>query len=76
MRPCARGPARPHLVDRELETADAQNYRYAARRLARMRKLARETHMASEVDAFITELRETYWRRPRLQQEFTRVGLP
>jgi hypothetical protein len=74
--PIAVLPVHTRLVERELETADAQNYRYAARRLARMRKLARETDMASEVDAFIAELRESHRRRPRLQQEFTRAGLP
>jgi hypothetical protein len=74
--PVAVLPVHTRLVERELETADAQNYRYAARRLARMRRLARDSDMASEVDAFIAELRETHRRRPRLQQEFTRAGLP
>jgi hypothetical protein len=64
------------LVLNQLETASAQSYRYAARRLARMRKLARDTEMADEIDALIGGLRETHRRRPRLQEEFTRAGLP
>jgi hypothetical protein len=74
--PLAVLPIHARLVHHELETANAQNYRYAARRLARMRKLASDTDMADEVDALIAELRETHRRRPRLQQEFTRAGLP
>jgi hypothetical protein len=74
--PLAVLPIHSRLVEHELETADAQNYRYAARRLVRMRKLAAGTAKAGEVDALIAELRETHRRRPRLQQEFTRAGLP
>jgi hypothetical protein len=74
--PLAVLPIHARLVHDELETANAQNYRYATRRLARMRKLASDTEMADEVDAMIAELRETHRRRPRLQQEFTRAGLP
>jgi hypothetical protein len=74
--PLAVLPIHSRLVHRELETANAQNYRYAARRLARMRKLAHGTDMAGEVDALVADLRETQRRRPRLQQEFTRAGLP
>jgi hypothetical protein len=74
--PLAVLPIHSRLVHHELETANAQNYRYAARRLARMRKLAHGTDMTGEVDALIAELRETHRRRPRLQQEFTRAGLP
>jgi hypothetical protein len=32
--------------------------------------------MAAWVDALISDLREEHKRRPRLQQEFTRAGLP
>jgi hypothetical protein len=74
--PLATLPVHARLVESELETAGAQNYRYAARRLAKMRKLAHDTGKAGEVDDFIAELRETHRRRPRLQQEFTRAGLP
>ena len=69
-------PVHARLVERDLETAGAQNYRYAARRLAKMRKLAAGTDKADGVDAFIADLREIHRRRPRLQQEFTRAGLP
>lgn len=41
-----------------------------------MRKLAAGTEYESEIDHFIGELRETNRRRPRLQQEFGRAGLP
>jgi len=74
--PLAVLPVHARLVERDLETANAQNYRYAARRLAKMRKLAAGTNLADEVDSLIAELRETHRRRPRLQQEFTRAGLP
>ncbi|HVV77174.1 MAG TPA: hypothetical protein VHC43_14180 [Mycobacteriales bacterium] len=74
--PLAVIPVYARLVEHELEPANAQNYRYAARRLARMRRLATGTEKASEVDQLIAELRETHRRRPRLQQEFTRAGLP
>jgi hypothetical protein len=41
-----------------------------------MRKLAAGTDQADVVDTFITELRDTHRRRPRLQHEFDRAGLP
>jgi hypothetical protein len=74
--PLAVLPIHARLVHNELETANAQNYRYAARRLAKMRKLATGSDQAAEVDELIAELRETHRRRPRLQQEFTRADLP
>ena len=64
------------LVEHELVNADAQHYRLAARRLATMRKLAAGTDQLANVDSLIAELRETNRRRPRLQQEFDRAGLP
>jgi hypothetical protein len=54
----------------------AQHYQVAARRLAKMRKLAAGTNHVAEVDWLIAELRESNRRRPRLQQEFDRAGLP
>lgn len=74
--PIATLPVHEVLVVSQLEVADAQNYRLAARRLARMRKLALDTPHAADTDALIAELREIHKRRPRLQQEFTRAGLP
>jgi tetratricopeptide (TPR) repeat protein len=64
------------LVEATLETTGAQHYRDAARRLARMRKLAKDSDRADEVDSLIAGLREAHRRRPRLQQEFDRAGLP
>lgn len=69
-------PVYRRLVDGDLVAADARNYRSAARRLKKMRKLAAGSREAAEVDAFIADLREQYRRRPRLQSEFDRAGLP
>ncbi|MCY7400228.1 MAG: hypothetical protein LH477_04585 [Nocardioides sp.] len=74
--PIAVLPIHQRLVENELLEAGAQHYRLAARRLAKMRKLAAESAIAVEVDELIAELRETHRRRPRLQQEFDRAGLP
>jgi hypothetical protein len=74
--PAAVLPVYQQLVEHELVNADAQHYRRAAKRLAKMRKLAAKTNHAEATDAFIAELRETHKRRPRLQQEFDRQRLP
>lgn len=74
--PLAVLPIHQRLVVNELVEAGAQHYRLAARRLAKMRKLASGSEEAGEVDALIAGLRETHRRRPRLQQEFDRTGLP
>ena len=69
-------PVLARLVERELTEADAQHYRFAVRRLAKMRTLAAGTDAAGDVDQFVAELRQTHRRRPRLQLEFDRAGLP
>ena len=69
-------PVLARLVDNELTEAGAQHYRIAAPQLAKMRKLATGSADAAGVDELIAELRETHRRRPRLQQEFDRAGLP
>ncbi|MGH3498828.1 MAG: DUF6880 family protein [Nocardioidaceae bacterium] len=74
--PLAVLPIHLRLVENELVEAGAQHYRLAARRLAKMRKLVAGSDRAVEVDQLIAELRETHRRRPRLQQEFDRAGLP
>ncbi len=74
--PLAVLPINIELVLAELEHADANRYRSAARRLAKMRRLASGTSAAEGVDRLIAELRETHRRRPRLQQEFDRARLP
>lgn len=74
--PLAVLPIHQRLVENELVEAGAQHYRLAARRLAKMRKLAAGSAVAVEVDELIADLRETHRRRPRLQQEFDRAGLP
>lgn len=74
--PLAVLPIHRRLVERELVNAGAQHYQRAARRLARMRRLAAGTDQAEAVDTFIAELRDTHRRRPRLQQEFDRARLP
>lgn len=63
-------------MENELVEAGAEHYRLAARRLAKMRKLSAGSEQSAEVNDFIAELRETHRRRPRLQQEFDRAGLP
>ncbi|MCL1898172.1 MAG: hypothetical protein FWG16_05060 [Micrococcales bacterium] len=74
--PLATLPIHRELVEGSLNVADAKQYRQTARRLSTMRKLATGTDQATQVDAFIAELRETYRRRPRLLQEFDRASLP
>jgi hypothetical protein len=74
--PLAVLPIHTELVEKDLVQADAQRYRLAARRLVTMRKIAASTCRAADVDALIKEHRETYRRRPRLQQECDRAGLP
>lgn len=41
-----------------------------------MRKLAKGTDKAGEVDEMIAQLREEHRRRPRLQKEFDKARLP
>jgi hypothetical protein len=74
--PVAVLPVHRRLVENELVEAGAPHYRLAARRLATMRRLAVGTDHQADVDDFIADLRETHRRRPRLQQEFDRAGLP
>jgi tetratricopeptide (TPR) repeat protein len=69
-------PVLNRLVLTELVETGAQHYQIAARRLKKMRKLAAGSEHEAEVDWFIAELRETNRRRPRLQQEYDRAGLP
>lgn len=74
--PAAVLPIHQRLVEKTLTNTGAAYYRDAARRLARMQRLAAGTEHADEVTTFITQLRETHRRRPRLQQEFDRQQLP
>lgn len=74
--PMATLPIDRRLVENELVEAGAQHYRLAARHLAKMRKLAAGTDSSAGVHDFIADLREIHRRRPRLQQEFDRAGLP
>jgi uncharacterized Zn finger protein len=74
--PIATLPIHRRLVENELVEAGAQHYRLAARRLAKMRKLAAGTDSSADVCDFIADLRDIHRRRPRLQQEFDRAGLP
>lgn len=69
-------PVLTRLVKNELTEANAHHYQPAARRLKKMRQLAAGSEEAAQVDTLIFELRATYRRRPRLQQEFDRAGLP
>jgi len=74
--PLAVLPVLTRLVEEELTEAGAHHYQLAARRLKKMRELSSGIDKAGEVDTFVAELREVHRRRPRLQQEFDRAGLP
>jgi hypothetical protein len=74
--PIAVLPVHARLVEHELAESNARHYRGAARRLKKMRKLAAGSGESAEVDELIADLRARYRRRPRLQQEFDRAGLP
>jgi hypothetical protein len=74
--PIAVLPIHARLLEKDLVEADARRYRSAARRLVTMRALAAGSDKSAEVDDLIAHLRETHNRRPRLQQEFNRAGLP
>ena len=41
-----------------------------------MRELAQGSDQASDVDALIADLREAYYRRPRMLEAFNRARLP
>ncbi|HYO01839.1 MAG TPA: hypothetical protein VET27_08105 [Mycobacterium sp.] len=74
--PLAVIPIHRRLLEKELVVAGAKHYRSAGRRLMRMRKLTAGSEVAGEVEALIADLREVHRRRPRLQKEFDRAGLP
>ena len=74
--PTAVLPVLAMLAAHELTEADARRYRAAAQYLARMRRIAAATEHAGEVDVLIADLRMAHRRRPRLQHEFDRAGLP
>lgn len=74
--PLAVLPKHRELVESTLVETHVRNYRKAALRLRRMRKLAAGTSAAADLDAYILELRNTHRRRTRLQQEFDRCKLP
>lgn len=74
--PLAVLPVLTRLVENDLTEADARKYRAAARRLAKMRRLAAGSEKAVEVNELIADLRETHRRRPRLQRESTGSGCP
>ena len=74
--PLAVLPKHRQLVESTLVATNVRNYRSAALRLRRMRKLAAGTTAAPDLDAYIVELRNTHRRRTRLQQEFDRCKLP
>ncbi|MFE1592358.1 hypothetical protein [Nocardia sp. NPDC058705] len=74
--PVAVVPVLADMATAELAYTDVRHYQVGARYLRRMRALAAGTERAVEVDALIGELRATHNRRPRLQQEFDRAGLP
>lgn len=74
--PIATLPRHRELVEATLATSNVRNYRSAALRLRRMRKLAAGTAAAAELDAHIVSIRKTHSRRKRMLQEFDRCKLP
>ncbi len=75
--PIAVLPVYQRLVEDELTATGARHYQAAVRRLKTMRRLAAsDPDRVVEVDTFVTALREQHRRRPRLQREFNRAGLP
>lgn len=74
--PLAVIPILRDLAVAELDVSDARHYRTAARHLKRCRRLASGTDEAATVDELIAELRTDNRRRPRLQTEFDKAGLP
>jgi tetratricopeptide (TPR) repeat protein len=69
-------PVYADLVERDITGGEARFYSSAARRLKKMRTLASGSPEAADVDGLIADLRDRYRRRPRLQLEFDRAGLP
>lgn len=69
-------PVHAELVRATLDETGAQHYRRAAKRLRTMRSLAAQTGRAADIDEFIANLRHEHRRRPRLQTEFDKAGLP
>lgn len=74
--PGATLPVYTQVVLDRLVRADARGYRDAAKMLAHMRKLTAGTSRSGDVDELVADLRDEHRNRPRLQQEFTRAGLP
>lgn len=74
--PVAVLPVYQALVEDHLSVADHKHYRTAAKLLVTMRELAAGSEKAGWVDDLIAALRDEHRRRPRLQQEFDRAGLP
>lgn len=65
------------VVDELDRGAKAAHYRRAAQRLQRMRTIAAPYPDAiAHVNELVSSLREDHKNRPRLQQEFDKVGLP
>ena len=69
-------PIPQRRVENALVEAGAPPNPRAPPRRAKTRKLAAGSEHAAEADELIADLRETHRRRPRLQQEFDRAGLP
>lgn len=74
--PVAVIPVLQRRVTELLVSADARNYKTAARNLKKMRQLAKGTQGEAEVDRFVAEVRHANRNRPRLQLEFDKAGLP
>lgn len=74
--PVATVPVYTRVAADILTATDVRAYKRAATLLARAQNLAAGTGHEGEVAGLVAELRETYKRRSRMLQEFTRAGLP
>ncbi|MFC7465547.1 hypothetical protein [Brachybacterium sp. GCM10030252] len=63
-------------AERSLEGGTRPAYRHAAALLREARRLAQRTDGLEEFDHHVRQVRERNRRRPALQDEFTRAGLP
>lgn len=69
-------PLYRELVEADLVRADTSVYGPVAKRLVRMRRLAKDTAFAPLVDDLVAALRKRYANRPSMRAEFDRARLP
>ena len=68
-------PVLRHLIDSDLEVADARNYKSAAKRLKQLRQAMAAAGVGDDFAAIVAELRERHKRRPRFLEELRKARL-